>query len=35
VLSDRWERDCLTELAELGYERAAATTENVMLRLTL
>jgi FkbM family methyltransferase len=33
VLSDRWERDCLAELAELGYERAAATTENVILRL--
>jgi FkbM family methyltransferase len=33
VLSDHWERDCLAELAELGYERAAATTENVILRL--
>ena len=33
VLSGRWERDCLAELAGLGYERAAATTENVILRL--
>jgi FkbM family methyltransferase len=33
VLSDHWERDCLTELAEFGYERGAATTENIILRL--
>jgi FkbM family methyltransferase len=33
VLSDRWERDCLAELAALGYERAAETMENVILRL--
>jgi FkbM family methyltransferase len=33
VLQDRWERDCLAELADHGYERAAATEENVILRL--
>jgi FkbM family methyltransferase len=33
ALSDRWERDCLAGLARLGYERAAATAENVILNL--
>jgi FkbM family methyltransferase len=33
VLRDRWERDCLAELSGHGYERAAATAENVILRL--
>lgn len=33
VLSGCWERDCLAELAEHGYRRAAATAENVILRL--
>jgi FkbM family methyltransferase len=33
VLKDRWERDCLAELAGRGYQRAAATSENVILRL--
>jgi FkbM family methyltransferase len=33
VLSGRWERDCLAELAKRGYERVAGTTENVILQL--
>jgi hypothetical protein len=33
VLRDRWERDCLAELARLGYEHVAGTVENVILRL--
>ena len=33
VLRDRWERDCLGELAGHGYERAAGTAENVILHL--
>jgi FkbM family methyltransferase len=33
VLSDRWERDCLGELAGHGYERVAGTVENVILHL--
>jgi FkbM family methyltransferase len=33
VLRHRWERDCLIELGRRGYQRAAATSENVILRL--
>jgi FkbM family methyltransferase len=33
VLKDRWERDCLAELAGRSYQRADATPENVILRL--
>jgi FkbM family methyltransferase len=33
VLKDRWERDCLAELAGHGYERVAETAENIVLGL--
>jgi FkbM family methyltransferase len=33
ALRDRWERDCLAELSSRGYEQAAGTAENVILKL--
>jgi FkbM family methyltransferase len=33
VLRHRWERECLAELGRRGYQRAAATSENVILHL--
>jgi FkbM family methyltransferase len=33
VLRHRWERECMAELGRRGYQRAAATSENVILHL--
>jgi hypothetical protein len=33
VLRHRWERECLAELGRRGYQRTAATSENVILHL--